>query len=169
MGHENNGACDPVVATVSWPGLARPPTTLPPPAPPVVDGRDKAGHDTKGAPAPYFNAHAVWAGPRNRLKVLIPHWRQASATIVAASCRMQACSFIRRGPGTGRRAAAWRPLPKQPGSESASNAGGCTDVQPPPSPWSNKMTFESLKKLAQDALETAKGVAGKASASAAEG
>src|SRR4051794_23245643 len=48
-----------VVATVSWPGLAGPSTTLPPSAPPVVDGRHKAGHDTMGTPARYFNAHGA--------------------------------------------------------------------------------------------------------------
>src|SRR3954470_11399032 len=51
--------CDRVVPIVSWPGLARPPTTLPPPAPPVVDGRPKAGHDTRGEPARYSNACGV--------------------------------------------------------------------------------------------------------------
>src|SRR5690242_16094851 len=34
-----------VVPTVSWPGLARPSTSLPVLAPQVVDGRHKAGHD----------------------------------------------------------------------------------------------------------------------------
>jgi len=32
--------------SVSWPGLARPPTTLPPPPPQDVSGRAKPGHDT---------------------------------------------------------------------------------------------------------------------------
>src|SRR3954452_24037907 len=41
------------VVIVSWPGLARPSTTLPPPALPVADGRHKAGHDT-GRPVPLF-------------------------------------------------------------------------------------------------------------------
>src|SRR4051812_837573 len=53
-----------VVAILAWPGLARPSTTLSPSAPPVVDGRHKAGHDTEqmGPPARYFNAHAARAG-----------------------------------------------------------------------------------------------------------
>src|SRR3954447_13599296 len=49
-----------VVAIVSWPGLARSSTTLPPPAPPVVNGRHKAGHDTMGTPACYSDAD--WGG-----------------------------------------------------------------------------------------------------------
>src|SRR4051794_38774724 len=50
------------VATVSRPGLARPSTTLPPPAPPVVDGRHKAGHDTRGTPSHDLIAYAAQAG-----------------------------------------------------------------------------------------------------------
>ena len=38
----------PIFATVSWPGLARPPTTLAGSAPQVVGGLAKAGHDTGG-------------------------------------------------------------------------------------------------------------------------
>src|SRR3954453_6061083 len=55
-------ACDTAVAIVSWPGLARPSTTLPPSALPVVDGRHQAGHDTMGPPTRYFNANAGPAG-----------------------------------------------------------------------------------------------------------
>src|SRR3954451_327097 len=47
-----SGAHGTVVPTVSWPGLARPPTTSPSPAPPVVDGRHHAGHDTMGGTSP---------------------------------------------------------------------------------------------------------------------
>jgi 16S rRNA (guanine966-N2)-methyltransferase len=39
---------------VSWPGLARPSTTSPPPAPQVVDGRAKPDHDTKGGASLVF-------------------------------------------------------------------------------------------------------------------
>src|SRR4051794_10389306 len=52
-----------VVAIVSWPGLARSSTTLPPPVPPVVDGRHKAGHDTMGTPSCCFDAHAGMSRP----------------------------------------------------------------------------------------------------------
>src|SRR4051794_2791757 len=48
------------VTPVSWPGLARPSTSLPTSAPPVVDGRAKPGHDTVGTtvlPALYFSAN----------------------------------------------------------------------------------------------------------------
>src|SRR3954464_1964715 len=44
-------------------GLPPPSTTLPPPAPPVVDGRHKAGHDTMGTPSHDLNAYAAQAGP----------------------------------------------------------------------------------------------------------
>src|SRR5689334_210894 len=55
-----------VLSLVSWPGLARPPTTSPVSARQVVDGRHMAGHDTVGAVAPqarYFNAYAGLSGP----------------------------------------------------------------------------------------------------------
>src|SRR4051812_44752073 len=55
-----------VVAIVSWPGLARPSTTLSPPAPPVVDGRHKPAHDTRGTPSRYLNAYAACAGHDKR-------------------------------------------------------------------------------------------------------
>src|SRR4051812_3650899 len=54
--------CHFVVAVASWPDLAQPSTTLPFPASPVVDGRHKAGHDTVGTPARYFNAYRAWPG-----------------------------------------------------------------------------------------------------------
>src|SRR4051812_48489659 len=54
------GRCHFVVAVASWPDLAQPSTTLPFPASPVVDGRHKAGHDTVGTPARYFNAYRAW-------------------------------------------------------------------------------------------------------------
>src|SRR4051794_14693290 len=52
-------------------GLARPFTTLPPSAPPVVDGRHKAGHDTTGTQkrhqpvilTPLGRCPALWAVP----------------------------------------------------------------------------------------------------------
>src|SRR4051794_38302093 len=101
---------------------------------------------------------------------MILHQRQVPAgMIVAASHRMQGCSSVRRGFGD-----------RTPGCTAATGTeaaragtrfqrGGCTVVQPPPYPWSKKMDFESLKKLAQNALETAKDVAGKATASTLEG
>src|SRR4051794_29060937 len=45
-----------VVAIVSWPGLARPPTTLPPSAPPVVDGRHRPAM-TQGGHKPVISTH----------------------------------------------------------------------------------------------------------------
>src|SRR3954454_4241900 len=88
MGHENNGACDPVVATVSWPGLARPPTTLPPPAPPVVDGRHMAGHDTRGTSVHELNAHADNPGHDEQ-----GTWRRPYSGHVPASLRFAVARF----------------------------------------------------------------------------
>jgi hypothetical protein len=77
-----------VVAIVSWPGLARPPTTLIPSAPPVVDGRLKAGHDTMGRPARYFSAYGDTLGLMMKRRpcsarrfILIPVGRVPAMTV----------------------------------------------------------------------------------------
>src|SRR3954470_22153878 len=66
------------VASVSRPAFAEPSTTLPPPAPPVVDGRHKAGHDTRGTPARYFNAFGACSGHEE--SAIRSHWSELRAS-----------------------------------------------------------------------------------------
>src|SRR4051794_11604917 len=142
-----SGASGTVVPTVSWPGLARPPTPLPPPAPPVVGGRHKAGHDTMGDTSPlfytmgtpprYFDAYAGAAPQR------VDSAAGVYGTDAATSVRPDASNSLLNARSWGPRPTRTRPSPSSmtvvgsgPVTASPLRRGGCTRTKGAAARWS---------------------------------
>jgi 16S rRNA (guanine966-N2)-methyltransferase len=73
-----------IPAPVSWPGLARPSTSLPSPASQVRDGRPKPGHDTGGAFLVFLDPpYAQDLVPRAISHLRATAWIASGALIIA--------------------------------------------------------------------------------------